>query len=282
MTQSIIDSHVHFWDPKVLQYSWLENEPKLDRAYLTDHVPPLANGWTVEGIVFVQADCAPEQGLAEADWVAELAARDARVRGIVAFAPLEQGAGVRPWLEALKTGPLVKGVRRLIQDEPAGFSIQPEFVAGVKLLPEYGLTCDLCIRHHQLGDLIQLVRQCPDVRFVLDHVGKPDIKGGVRDPWQSQLAELAGFPNVHCKLSGMLTEADHRQWTPEEIQPYIQHALAVFGSDRVMYGSDAPVLYLAGTYERWAETLADATAGLSTADKQKFWRDNAAAFYVLD
>ena len=278
---SITDSHVHFWDPNHLHYAWLSNLPTLNRPFLPDHVPPRGDGWNVEGIVFAQADCAAEQGLAEVDWVTSLAANDARVRGIVAFASLERGEGVLPVVDALAKNSLVKGIRRLIQDESPGFAIQPDFVAGVQLLAEYGLSFDICVRHHQLGDVIQLVRRCPQVNFVLDHAGKPDIKRKMLEPWRTQLKELATLPNVSCKLSGMITEADWQKWHPGDLRPYIQHALDVFGVDRVMFGSDAPVLYLASSYARWVSTLQDATTELAEAEKQNLWHDNAAAFYRL-
>lgn len=277
----IIDSHVHFWNPTQLRYPWLDNLPTLNRPFLTDHVPTRVNELDIEGIVFVQADCLSEQALAEVDFVTELAANDARVRGIVAFAPLAQGVRVRWHLDTLKTKPLVKGVRQLIQDEPAGFATRPDFVAGSRMLAEYGFSSDLCIRHHQLGDLIQLVRQCPEVNFVLAHVGKPDIHHHVLEPWRAELAELARSPNVCCKISGMVTEADVQNWTAEDLKPYVEHVINVFGMDRVMFGSDAPVLYLAATYERWVTTLQALTQDLSASEQQKLWHDNAARVYRL-
>lgn len=273
--KNIIDSHVHFWDPQKLHYAWLENIPTLNRAFLPDHVPP-----QVEGIIFVQADCAPEQGLDEVDFVTALAANDARVRGIVAFAPLENGASVRPYLTALTQRRLVRGARRLIQDEPLGFAMMRDFVAGVQLLAEFNLSFDICIRHWQLGDAIQLVRACPQVQFVLDHSGKPDIRNHLLEPWRAQISELASRSNVSCKLSGLVTEAAS-DWTPHDLEPYIQHVISAFGADRVMFGSDAPVEYLASTYERWLETLQNAASHLSEADQEKLWHNNAKNFYHL-
>ena len=275
----IADSHVHFWDPRRLRYAWLDELPALNHACLPDDLPAQGPGWTVETLIFVQADCLPEQGLAEVDWVAGLAARDPRVRTIVAFAPLEQGEGAHPVLEQLQSRPLVKGVRRLIQSEPLGFSQQPGFVAGVRLLADYGFSFDLCIKHPQLRDVIQLARRCPQVSFVLDHIGKPDIKSGQLDPWREHLAGLAALPNVMCKLSGLVTEADWQRWQPADLRPYLDHVLEVFGVDRVMFGSDAPVLTLAATYPRWVETLLEATQALSEAEKDKLFYANAAAFY---
>jgi len=278
---SLVDSHVHFWDPGRLRYDWLTGLPPLNRPYLPDHVPPGGADWTVEALVFVQADCAPEQGQLEVDWVTALAGADRRLRGIVAFAPLEQGAAVRPVLEALRQYPLVKGVRRLIQSEPLGFSLQPNFVSGVQLLAEYGLTCDLCLLPPQLRDVIGLVQQCPQVNFVLDHLGKPGIKQHLLDPWRQDLAELAALPNVVCKVSGLVTEADWQSWTAADLQPYLEHALSVFGPARLMFGSDSPVATLAAAYARWVETLLDATRSLSHAEQASLFGLNAARFYRL-
>lgn len=276
---TIVDTHVHFWEPSRLRYSWLDDLPALNRPFLPDHVPTQGNNWKVEALIFVQADCAVEQGMKEVEWVTSLATKDARIRGLVAFVPLEQGQTVRPILQALIKFPLVKGVRRLIQSEPLGFSVQLDFVAGVKLLAEYGLSCDLCLRHPQLRDVIQLARQCPEVSFVLDHIGKPDIKNGLLDPWRTEIAELAALPNVACKLSGLVTEADWERWKPADLYPYIQHTLEVFGPERVMYGSDSPVLSLAATYSQWLETLLEATRSLSETEQDKLFRHNGARFY---
>jgi L-fuconolactonase len=277
----IIDSHVHFWEPRSLRYAWLDDLPLLNRAYLPEHVPAGGADWQVEALVFVQADCAAEQGLREVDWVTSLAAGDARIQGIVAFAPLEQGEAVRNMLAQLRQRPLVKGVRRLIQSEPMGFSVQPNFVAGVQLLAGHDLRCDLCIRHFQLPDVIQLVQQCPQVSFVLDHVGKPDIKNGLRDPWRKDMAALAALPNVMCKLSGLVTEADWQAWKAADLRPYIDHVLHVFGPERVMFGSDFPVVTLAASYSQWMETLREASRSLSKNEQEKVFYHSAAKFYRL-
>jgi L-fuconolactonase len=180
------------------------------------------------------------------------------------------------------TSPLVKGVRRLIQGEPdPEFCLRPRFVRGVQLLADYGLSFDLCITHEQLAATIGLVAQCPEIAFVLDHIGKPDIRAGLLDPWREQIAQLATYPNVSCKLSGMVTEADHANWTPDDLAPYVAHVVAQFGEERIMYGGDWPVAYQASTYPRWVATLDALTADLSPAAKRKLWAENASRFYRL-
>ncbi|MBX3064696.1 MAG: amidohydrolase family protein [Anaerolineae bacterium] len=280
--QKIIDSHVHFWNPAELSYTWLAGAPLLNRSYLPADLPGTGTDWSLEKVVFVQADCAADQGVEEAQWVASLAEADPRIAGIVAFAPLEDGGEtVQPVLDLLSAIPLVKGVRRLLQDEPAGFSTQAAFVEGVRLLASYNFSFDICIRHWQLPEVIELVRACPNLRFVLDHFGKPDIKNGQIDPWREGIAQLAQFPNVMCKLSGIVTEADHQSWQPADLAPYIDQVLTSFGADRVMFGGDYPVVLLASEYPRWIETALQATASLSDVEKQKIFFANAASFYGL-
>ncbi len=277
----LVDSHVHFWHPQWIKMPWLKEVKALNRTYLPADLATEAGELEIEKIVFVEADVDPTDGLKEVEWVTSLAAENPAIQGIVAFAPLEQGAVVSGYLEQLAQNPLVKSVRRLIQSEALGFARQPDFVAGVQLLPQYGLSFDLCIFHPQLPDVIALVQQSPDVSFVLDHVGKPGIKDGLMDPWRDQIQTLANFPNVSCKISGLVTEADHDNWTQEQLKPYIDHVIAAFGIDRVMYGGDWPVSTRATTYPRWVAVLDWATPDLTAAEKDKLFRANATRFYRL-
>jgi L-fuconolactonase len=163
-----------------------------------------------------------------------------------------------------------------------GFSIEPHFVTGVQLLAQYDYSFDICIRHYQLPDILMLVEQCPQINFVLDHLGKPPIKAQVFDPWREQILALAQFPNVNCKISGMIPEADLQHWQPTDLKPYIEHVIGAFGIERVMYGSDSPMFRVANsTYEQWVDVLLDAVIGLSDSEKQQLFYDNAAQFYKL-
>lgn len=278
--RKFIDSHVHFWNPSQLRYDWLANLPDLNKTFLPDDLPQTLSNWQMEQLVFVQADCAPEQSLDEARWVSELG--DERIAGIVAFAALERGAAVRPQLEQLAAIPRVKGVRRLIQSEALGFSTQPDFVAGVQALSGFGLSFDICVLHHQLPDVIELVQYCPDVLFVLDHCGKPDIASGAIDTWRDQITQLATFEHVHCKLSGLVTEADHSNWTLNDLQPYVEHILESFGVKRLMYGGDWPVVKLAADYPKWFEAAQALISTLSETEQDAIFYDNAQRFYRLE
>jgi len=280
----IVDSHLHLWDPTRFRMGWLDGLERLNRPHVLEDFDAATAGLDVEAMVYLQVEVDPAYALLEARWVEELARRDPRIRGIVAWAPLEHGERARAVVEALvRDTPHLKGIRRLIQDEPdPGFCARPEFVRGVQLLPDYGLSFDICIFHHQLPAAIELVRQCPEVSFVLDHIGKPDIRSGQMEPWAERVTTLAGFPNVMCKISGAVTEADHAAWTADDLAPYIRHAMAAFGEDRVMFGGDWPVSTLASPYRRWVETLDALTADVSTEARRKLWNANARRFYRLD
>lgn len=277
----IVDTHVHLWHPKQLRYPWLKQVSALNKPYLLKDYRAAYNNLDIESIVFVQCDAHPDDGLKETDWVTSLADVDQRIQGIVAWAPLEEGSQVDPFVEKLAKNPLVKGIRRLIQGESVDFCIQPNFVDGVKTLARYGLRFDICIFHPQLANAIRLVEQCPNVQFILDHIGKPDIKNQLFEPWKQEIKTLSDFPNVYCKISGLVTEADHESWTPVDLKPYIEHVIACFGFDRVIYGSDWPVSTQASDYPRWVRTLQEAVSGCSPEELKKLFRDNAIHFYGL-
>lgn len=278
----LVDTHLHLWDMTRLRYPWLERHPRLGRNFLLEDFRQACGEVKVGAMVFVQCDCVPEQAVAEAQWVAEVAKTEPRLKGIVARATLERGEAAHDQVAQLAEIPLVKGVRRLIQGEAdPEFPVRPDFVRGVQLLHGFGLSFDLCLKHHQLAATIKLVRQCPDVSFVLDHIAKPDIKAGLLDPWRAELRELAQLDNVTCKISGLATEADWATWTTAQLRPYIEHTIDCFGFDRVMFGGDWPVSTLATTYPRWVATVDEVLRGCAREEREKFWVRNAERVYRL-
>lgn len=279
----IVDSHVHLWDPTRFRMPWLDGNAVLERPYGLADFCAHADGIAVDGIVYLEVDVVTPYALLEARWVANLAPEGPPIRAIVAWVPLEYGERARAYLDALvAVDPRVKGVRRLVQDEPEpGFCLRPDFIRGVQLLAEYGLSFDLGIRPHQLGDAIELVRACPETSFVLDHLGKPEIRQRALDPWRGEIRALAALPNVVCKLSGMVTEADHERWTTADLAPFAAHVLDAFGEDRVMFGGDWPVVLTASGYRRWVDAVDELTTDLSAEAKAKLWRENARRFYRL-
>ncbi|MFO0980387.1 MAG: amidohydrolase family protein, partial [Planctomycetota bacterium] len=275
----ITDTHLHLWDPGRLCYPWLAPLPALNRPFSLADFDRACAPVRVARMVFVQCECEPAQAIAEMQWVAALAAGDQRLRGIVAFAPLEQGAEVASSLAQISAEPLVKGIRRIIQFESdLAFCVQPRFIEGVRLLARFDLSFDLCISHGQLANTIHLVRSCPQVRFMLDHIGKPDIKTRQLEPWRTQLRELAREPNVWCKLSGLVTEADHARWRASDLRPYVEHVVDCFGFDRLVFGGDWPVATLASSYPQWCNALAEILADASAAELERLWRSNATRF----
>jgi len=237
----------------------------------------------ISEVVFVECDADPEMAIDEVAFVESLAAHAPGLIGaIVAHAPLHLGDRAADSIEALAAKPLVRGVRRLLQDESdPEFCRRPAFGAGVRQLARYDLSMDLCIRHHQFPGVIELVRAIDDVRFVLDHVGKPDIAGSALDPWRSHIRELASLEHVHCKISGVATEADHAAWTVADLRPYVEHVIECFGFERVLYGGDWPVVNLAGGYTRWFEAIDELTSGCSDDERARLFARNARAFYRI-
>lgn len=278
----IIDSHVHLYDTGRLSYGWLASVPKIDGPHLLADFDAARAGVAVDGIVFAEVAVDPGQHLAEAAWVQGLADGDARLQGMVAHLPVERGEAIADDLAALREHRILRGVRRLIQTEAdPGFCLAPGFIAGVRVVGRAGLPFDICVKHFALPYAVQLARRCPDVQFVLDHIGKPDIRHAMREPWQAQMRELASLPNVAVKISGVITEADHAGWTPEQVKPYVAHAIETFGFDRAMYGSDWSVSELTHRYPTWVEILDDVVAGASLDERTKLYRGTASRVYRL-
>ncbi|NLE45141.1 MAG: amidohydrolase family protein [Chloroflexi bacterium] len=278
----IIDSHVHIWDTSQLDYPWLATQPALNRPFLLKDFDAARGPIEVEQFVFVQAECRPEQALDEVAWVSMLAKEDPRIGGIVAYAPLETGEAVRDQLERLAAFPLVRGIRRIVfEEDDVAFCTSQPFIAGVRALAEFGLSFDLALSSSQLVAAAELADACPDVRFVLDHIGKPDVKNRERAPWMLGLPALAECPNVWCKLSGVTTQADHDLWTPDELRPYLNFAVENFGINRVMFGGDWPVSTLAVSYPIWVGVLHYVLEECSNDELRAVFHDNTAEFYRL-
>lgn len=276
----IVDTHLHIWDLKRLRYPWLANVPMLNRDHLIEEYRKVCGPVQVAKMVFLQCECDFAQFQDEADWVTEVAAVDPRIRGIVPWAPLEKGDGAQDELARLASNPLIKGIRRIIQFEAdPEFCLRPDFVKGVQSLQKHGLSFDICINHTQMANTLKLVRQCPEVQFIMDHIAKPDIKNHVLDPWREQMREFAALPNVWCKMSGLATEADFEKWTPADLRPYIDHVVECFGFDRILFGGDWPVASQATDYPRWVNTLDDALKGCSPDELHKVYVRNAEKFY---
>jgi L-fuconolactonase len=283
MPRRFIDTHAHFWDPDRIDYPWFMNVPTISSAHTPATLYAEASPHAPEKIVFVEADCDRSQAMDETAWVDSLVAKEPRVAAIVAHATMDVGNDTTAMIEKLATRPIVHGVRHLTQNEsdPA-YCARKEFIAGVRQLPAHNLSFDICCFHFQLPSVIQLIRSCPDTSFILDHAGKPDIRTGALDPWREHMATVAGFPNVVCKFSGMITEASHESWQTEDLVPYTNHLIEIFGPGRLIFGSDWPVAKLAGSYVRWLETADTLLAHLSAYEQDAVFHENARRVYRLD
>ena len=279
MAPSYIDAHMHFWDQRTLAYPWLTEVPAIAGRHTPEELHAEAGTDLPAQIVFVECGAPWREEVA---WIEQLAVREPRITGIVAKAEMNAGPATRAAIAELQHHPLVRGARHNLQDEPdPRFCLTPEFIAGVQHLGAVGLSFDLCCRHQQLPAVIELVCRCPDTRFILDHFGKPGIKAGRLDPWRDHIRALAAWPNVNCKLSGMITEADHAAWTIDQLRPYVDHVLATFDTSRVLFGGDWPVAKLAGTYPRWLDTARQLVSHVSPAGQDAIFAGNARRAYRL-
>jgi L-fuconolactonase len=279
----IVDSHVHLYDIERFRYGWLDGAPKLKRSSLIADFDAARGSVEVDKIVFAEVAIDPGLHLQEAAFIQSLADSDPRLCGMVAHAPLEKGPAIKADLVKLKQHRTLRGIRRLIETErDPSFCLEPAFIEAVRLLPKHDLTFDICVKHWALTYGIELARRCPEVTFILDHMGKPGIRHGLREPWWGQIREMAALPNVVCKVSGVITEADHARWRKEEVKPYIAHVIEAFGFDRVMYGSDWTVSQLTHAYPVFVEILDEVVAGASEAERRKLYRETAIRIYRLE
>lgn len=272
-----IDAHHHMWKYGP-DYGWITPEMKaIRRDFLPEDLEPLMHHFGIDGTVAVQA----RQTLEETSWLLGLAEKHPLIRGVVGWVPLTDGAGVKRSLEKFAGNRRLRAVRHVVQDEPdPRYILRPDFNEGIRALQEFGLRYDILIFERHLPAAIEFVDRHPKQTFILDHIAKPRIKDKILSPWDKNMRELAKRQNVYCKLSGMITEAAPN-WTPQDLQPYIDVVLSAFGPRRIMYGSDWPVMLLAGDYERWYRTVVVAIAKLTQAEQDRILGGTAVEAYSL-
>ena len=271
-----LDAHQHFWSYDAAQYPWIPHDSALHRDWLPGDLAPLLAAAGLDGCIAVQA----RQTAEESRWLLELAEHHAIIKGVVGWVDL-RAAKVGEELAALARHPRFVGVRHVVQDEPDDdFMLGADFLRGIGALRAHKLTYDILIVPRQLPAAIALVKRFPEQPFVLDHIAKPAIKAGTLSPWREQIRELAKAPNVLCKVSGMVTEADAKAWKPADFRPYLDVVFETFGEDRLMYGSDWPVCLLAAEYAQVFALVRDYLARLSAAAQVKVLGGNAARFYL--
>lgn len=276
----MIDAHHHLWRYRPSEFEWIDDGMSmLRRDHLEDEFVKTMQGAGVKESVVVQA----RQSVTETEWLLEIASNTPEILGVVGWLPLRD-PNVKALLSTARQNRLLKGLRHVVQDEPNDdFLLQPDFMRGIGMLSGEGLTFDLLVRVSQLPATNIFVRQFPEVRFVLDHLAKPQISTGEGiDFWREQLFQLAECPNVFCKLSGLATEAHWDTWSFEDLRPFLDTALEAFGAERLMAGSDWPVCTLATGYERWWETLRQWCVRLDEATRARILGTNAVHFYSLE
>jgi L-fuconolactonase len=237
---------------------------------------PLLLANEVNGCVAVQAD----QSLLETDFLVDLALQHPFIKAVVGWVDLLSD-DLLTTLLFYKKHPVVKGFRHVLQGESPEFMLQEKFIRGMSALQKMGYTYDILIFPHQMQAALQLVKQFPQMKFVIDHAAKPYIKKGEINQWMQDIRLLANQPNVHCKISGMVTEADWENWSDVTLKPYLDEVVQAFGTNRIMFGSDWPVCLLASSYERWIDTMKRYFSSFGEDEKRAFFGLNAIRFYNI-
>ncbi len=276
----VIDSHQHFWQrSQPFEYAWLDTPDK--SAIKRDHMPadlePLLRAAGVDRTVCVQT----QHNLEENRWALRLAEQCPFIAGVVGWVDLASPDCERQLAE-FKDHPKFVGIRHVTQDEPdEDFVVRPEIIRGLRVLEKHGVPFDLLLYVKHLHHVPALARQLPDLPMVIDHLAKPNIRERQLDEWLPHFRAAGQFPNVFCKLSGMITEADWREWKADDLKPYVQSALEIFGPNRCMFGSDWPVCNLAGSYGEVKQALVDASGHLAEAERDAIFGGTAQRFYGL-
>jgi len=272
-----IDSHVHFWNFDAARDSWITADMKILRQdHLPEHLSILLTENQVAGCVAVQAD----QSEAETIFLANLSKKNSFIKGVVGWVDL-QDENINERLEYFSQFPVIKGWRHIVQSEPDDFLSGTKFKRGIRALAAFNYTYDLLVYHHQLKPALEFVSRFPEQKFVIDHCAKPDIRNSKPDDWKMYLKEISMQPNVSCKLSGLLTETKWNEWAAADFYPYLDAVFELFGTDRLLFGSDWPVLQLSGTYMQWKDLLGNYMEKYSGEDRQKIFGLNAENFYNL-
>lgn len=272
----IIDTHLHLVYPDRFSYPWLADVPQLNQAWPVEDYWTEASSLGIDSALHMEVDVAPGDMFAETEFMLEV---HPKVAGAIANGRPED-VSFAPYLERLALLRRVKGIRRLLQFQPPELSKSAFFRENLRLLPRYGFCFDVCVKSHELDVAKSLIAACPDVQFILDHCGNPKIGEWEWAPWAGQVLEIAAFPNVVCKVSGILANVTP-SWTVDELRPYVEHIIACFGWDRVVWGSDYPVVTLFADLRRWVEATREIIGGCSTDEQAKLLHDNAERVYRL-
>lgn len=273
----VIDSHIHFWKYDRKTYAWINSTMKdLQRDFLPEHLQPTLKRNGVDGIVLVQAD----QSELETHFMVEMAKTHSFIRAVVGWVDL-RADNLADRLDYFSQYPIIRGWRHIAQGEPDGFLTSSSIKEAMGLLQERNYVYDLLVYARQLSQAAELVESCPDNQFVLDHGGKPDIRSGEIKSWEQQIRRIAAHPGTSCKLSGLFTEAKWKKWSAADFYPYLDVLFDAFGSNRLLFGSDWPVMLLSGIYVQWKSLLEKYMENLSEDDRASVMGGNAVRVYRL-
>lgn len=279
MVNNLVDSHQHFWQVGRFDYPWMT--PEIDvlcHDYLPGQLEPILQRNGVHQTIVVQAS----NSAAETKWLLGLADQNQFIAGVVGWVDL-QSANVGEQLAELAAHPKFKGVRHLVESEPADdWLAQESVIRGLRELESRKVSYDLLVHTRHLKHAKRAIDECPELRFVVDHLAKPPVARGDVDEWARRLKTIAAAQNVWCKLSGLVTEANWTSWRIEDFIPYVDKALEYFGPGRMMFGSDWPVCVLAASYEQVLEAFNTLLADLGDEDRELIFSKNATQFYRIE
>jgi len=272
-----IDTHQHFWHYQPEKHGWINDEMAVIRKdFLPGDLEPVLKENNIAGSIAVQAD----QTEQETDFLLALSAKNKFIKGVVGWVDL-RADNLQQRLEHYAQFTHLKGFRHILQGEEPSFMLQSSFLKGIGLLRQFNFTYDVLIFPKHLSAALQMIKQFPDQPFIIDHIAKPYIKDGLTDEWKKDMHAIAQYPNVYCKISGMVTEADMRNWQPDDFKPYLDAVTAAFSINRIMFGSDWPVCLAAGSYKAVMDIVKNYFADFSAEEQQLFFSKNASAFYHL-
>ncbi len=271
-----IDAHQHFWLYNPIRDQWINNDMSiLQNDFMPEHLQPILEHYGFQGTVVIQSDESPEEN----EFQLKNADQFNFIKAVVGWADM-QSDSLHEQLEEYRQFPKLKGFRSILQaEQDRSLMLRPTFKRGISQLKRFGYTYDLVVLPDQLAYANELVSEFPDQPFVLDHIGKPNIRLRLFADWVKDIKALASHENVYCKVSGMVTEADFRRWKFEDFKPYLDVIFESFGIHRIMFGSDWPVCRLAATYGEVMGILEGYTAGFSKHEQERFWGGNAMKFY---
>ena len=277
----IVDTHQHLWDLDLLPYSWTARSEKYNRSFRWNDYAEAIQGYDIVKTVFLECDVNEPFQLQEAQQLLKLSEQpDNTLSGIV--------AGCRPespdflaYLDQIVGHPNLKGLRRILHVIPDEVSYSPHFIPHLRALAQHNLSFDLCFFARQLPLAMRLVRACPDTQFILDHCGNPDLTNADLSVWRAAITELARFPNLTCKVSGIVVNTKPEGWTTNDLRPTVEHLIENFGWERLMFGSDWPVCTAAATFSQWVDALIEITKSAGEENQKKLFQTNAERIYRL-